>query len=113
MDALWFFSTGYLSYRLLLHAAILRQISRQLSNRSGALGTGWPHPWADRILFFVVRSPSSHIRARPPPSSYSGLAHPPSSYSGLAHRCLAQTPLTPADPLLDTCRPAPRRWARA
>ena len=50
--------TVYLSYRLLLHAAILRQIERDRCRgstmSSATLRTGWPHHFIDRILFFVA-----------------------------------------------------------
>ena len=58
LDVLWYTSTAYLSYRIVLHGAILRQISRSrapaYSSHVLPLQTGWPHPWVDRLLFLVI-----------------------------------------------------------
>ena len=63
LDFVWYASSLYLCYRLLLHAAILRHTAREIEAErarydhklSGAPApTGWPAEWVDWILFPLV-----------------------------------------------------------
>ena len=62
LDLLWYAASVYLAYRLLLHAATLRQTARELEAErhrthrpSGRPArSGWPLPWVDWLLFPFV-----------------------------------------------------------
>ena len=62
LDLLWYATSLYLGYRLLLHAAILRSTAREIeaerisSRRLSAAprAHGWPAEWIDWILFPII-----------------------------------------------------------
>ena len=84
LDVLWYGSSAYLCYRLLLHAATLRQTAREQEQQHAgrrsqrASGkpsrTGWPAEWVDWLLFpFVGPGVTGFVPCRPRPSELVGM----------------------------------------
>lgn len=74
-DVVWYASSTYLFYRLVLHGLLLRHGARQqhiveTTWPRPKLRTGWPQPWWDRLTFVVVGPGVAGFvpcRARPSP----------------------------------------------
>lgn len=82
LDVLWYCASAYLCYRLLLHAATLRQTAREQEQErrrthrpSGRPPRpGWPAEWVDWLLFpFIGPGVTGFVPCRPRPSEIVGM----------------------------------------